>query len=196
MISERIKLLVSVRIRKLLRPILISALSLVLGIAFGAAHIAAQQATPDLGPPPPPPAHQQPATPDLGPPAPPADPSKESSSATTSAPAEPAVPAAPAFDPLRAQKSVEVGQYYLKNGNYAAAIDRFKEAISYQSNMALPWEFLGQAYEKEHEREEAVAAYQKYLALMPSGKEPDKVRKQVAKLQAEIARDASGKPGK
>ena len=202
MIAERIKLLVTVRMRKLLRPILISALALTLGIAFGAAHIAAQQATPDLGPPPPPPqaappsADQPPATPDLGPPAPPADPSKESSSATTNAPAEPAAPAAPAFDPLRAQKSVDVGQYYLKNGNYAAAIDRYKEAISYQSNMALPWEFLGQAYEKEHEREEAVAAYQKYLAMMPSGKEPDKVRKEVAKLQAEIVHDAAGKPGR
>ena len=198
MIAERIKLLVNARIRKLRRPALISALALAVAIALAAVSTRAQQATPDLGPPPPPPAAQPPATPDLGPPAPPADPSKESSSSSSSAnaAAEPETPATPAFDPLRAQKSVDVGQFYLKNGNYAAAIDRFKEAIQFQSNMALPWELLGEAYEKDHERELAVAAYQKYLTMMPSGKESDKVRKQLTKLQAEIAHDAAAKPGK
>lgn len=104
-------------------------------------------------------------------------------------PASPSAPAAPAFDPLHAQKSIEVGEYYLKSGDYPAAIDRFKEAIGYQSNSALPWDLLGQACEKEHEWDEAVAADQKYLALLPDGKESEKVRKRLAKAQAEVARE-------
>ena len=91
---------------------------------------------------------------------------------------------------------MEVGQYYLKAGDYPAAIDRFKEAIGYQSNMALAWDFLGQACEKEHEREEALAAYQKYLSMVPDGKESDRVRKRVEKLQADTAHDAGKKSGK
>ena len=95
------------------------------------------------------------------------------------------------FDPLHAQKSVEVGEYYLKAGDYGAAIDRFKEAIADQANYALPWDLLGQACEKEHEPDEAVTAYQRYLVLLPDGNESDRVRKRVAKLQADIASDAA-----
>jgi tetratricopeptide (TPR) repeat protein len=89
-----------------------------------------------------------------------------------------------------------VGQYYLKAADYQAAIDRFKEAIGYQSNLPLPWDLLGQACEKEHEGEEALAAYQKYLSMVPDGKESDRVRKRVAKLQADTAHDAGKKAEK
>ena len=172
MIAERIKLMMIARASNRLRMNLMrtAALALVL-LASGALAAAAQQVDPSKPPPPPPSAEPAPA------------PAADSAGA-------PAAPAAPAFDPLHAQKSLEVGQYYLKTGDYPAAIDRFKEALGYQSNLAPAWDFLGQACEKEHERDDAIAAYQKYLAMVPDGKESEKARKRLAKLQAA---KASGK---
>jgi tetratricopeptide (TPR) repeat protein len=187
MIAEGIKLLVNVRKRELV----LIALSLALG--FGARAIGAKQVDPSK-PPPPPAQDTTPIDPSKPPPPPPGAaapaPSTDANPADgASTPATSGAPALPAFDPLHAHKSIEVGQYYLKTGDYAAAVDRFKEAIGYQANLALPWDLLGQAYEKEHEDDEAVAAYQKYLVLLPNGKESDRVRKHVVKLQADMAHD-------
>ena len=33
------------------------------------------------------------------------------------------------WDPLRAEKDLEVGQYYMKKGDMDAAIDRFQDAL-------------------------------------------------------------------
>jgi tetratricopeptide (TPR) repeat protein len=175
MIAEGIKLLVSARSRRSGQIVLASFL---LGAGLGANSAAARQIDPSKPPPPPP-----------GVAAPAPSPDTKKSDVPVAAPAAPTVPA---FDPLHAQKSIDVGQYYLKSGNYPAAIDRFKEAIAYQANLALPWDLLGEAYEKEHEIDDAVAAYQKYLALLPDGKESDHLRKHVTKLQADMAH-AAGK---
>ena len=163
---------------------------LVLALVLGALSGVARQIDPSQPPPPP----QDSSAPiDTSKPPPPPPPP----AAAPAADAKPAdgtatpAPAARVFDPLHAQKSVEVGEYYLKAGNYAAAVDRFKEAIADQSNFALPWDLLGQACEKEHEPADAVTAYQRYLVLLPDGKESDRVRKRVTKLQAGIASDAA-----
>ena len=60
-------------------------------------------------------------------------------------PAEPIEPAKPAFDPYHAEKSMEIGTFYFKKGNYDAAIDRFEEATRYQPTLAKPWRLLGEA---------------------------------------------------
>jgi len=174
-----------------MRPRFLRGIALTL-IVLGLGALPASAQVDASHPPPPPPSPPQATTT-------PADASSSSStSSAADVPAGPpaAAPATPTFDPLHAEKSMEVGEYYLKAGDYPAAIDRFKEAIGYQSNMALAWDFLGQACEKEHEREEALAAYQKYLSMVPDGKESDRVRKRVAKLQADTAHDAGKKSGK
>jgi tetratricopeptide (TPR) repeat protein len=164
------------------------ALIVVLGLAT--LTTAARQIDPSQPPPPPRQDNSAPIDTSQPPPPPPsATPSPDTKPADSAA--TPAKPPAPAFDPLHAQKSVEVGEYYLQAGDYDAAIDRFREAIGLQSNFALPWDLLGQAYEKEHDRDDAITAYQKYLVLLPDGKEPDRVRKRVAKLQADAASDAA-----
>jgi tetratricopeptide (TPR) repeat protein len=162
----------------------------VLALGLGALSGAARQIDPSQ-PPPPPPAQDAAPPIDTSKPPPPPPGAAPPADAKPADGAAPATPPAPVFDPLHAQKSVEVGEYYLKAGDYGAAIDRFKEAIADQSNFALPWDLLGQACEKEHEPEDAVAAYQRYLVLLPDGKESDRVRKRVAKLQSEIASDAA-----
>jgi len=124
----------------------------------------AQQMSPASGPPPPPPESA---------PAPPPNP-----------------PAQPVFDPYNAQKSIDVGKFYMDKGDYDAAISRFQDATQYQPKLAVPWELMGEAWEKKHDKEKAVAAYQKFLELLPNGADSEKIRKRVAKLQDDIAHEA------
>ena len=41
------------------------------------------------------------------------------------------------WDPHRAAKNIEVGDFYLKRKNYSAALDRYREALVYKDNDAI-----------------------------------------------------------
>jgi tetratricopeptide (TPR) repeat protein len=97
----------------------------------------------------------------------------------------------PVWDPLRANKSMEVGTYYLKRGNYDAAIDRFEEAARLQPNLARPHLKLGETWEKKKDLPKAVAAYRKYLELYRTAPDGNKVRKKIADLEKQMAREAA-----
>ena len=71
----------------------------------------------------------------------------------------------PSFDPLKASKDIEIGKFYMKRGNYDAAIDRFQEAARLQPGLAEPYMKLGQTYEKMKDLPHAVTAYRKYLEV-------------------------------
>jgi len=58
-------------------------------------------------------------------------------------------PDQPAWDPLRAEKDLEVGQYYMRKGDADAAIDRFEDATLAKPGYAIPFRFLGEAQEKK-----------------------------------------------
>jgi tetratricopeptide (TPR) repeat protein len=98
--------------------------------------------------------------------------------------------AEPEWDPLRANKSMEVGTYYLKRGNYDAAIDRFEEAARFQPNLARPHLKLGETWEKKKDLPKAVAAYRRYLELYRTAPDGNKVRKRIEGLERQIARQA------
>ena len=104
-------------------------------------------------------------------------------------PPPPVAPAAPApvFDPYHAQKDIEVGEFYMKKGRYDAAIDRFMEATRYQSNLAKPWELLGEAWEKKQVLPKAADCYKKYLGLFPDAPDAKKVKKRIASLEEQLA---------
>jgi tetratricopeptide (TPR) repeat protein len=108
-------------------------------------------------------------------------------------PEVPETPAGPSFDPLHAQRSLDVGTFYLNKGSYDAAIDRFIESANYQPTLAAPWKMLGQAYEKKREWAKAADAYDKYLEKMPRAPDAAKIRKQIAELQEKAAQDAPNK---
>lgn len=178
----------------------------------GAPSLRAQQINP-LEPPPPPPAAAADATPahtdapatsagssssaahaadakpqPIDPSVPPPPPREEDAEPET-----PAAPAAPAFDPLHAQRSLDVGKFYLNKGSYDAAIDRFIEASNYQPSLAAPWKMLGEAYEKKREYSKAVDAYNKYLDLLPHAPDATKIKKAVADLQGKSAQEPAKK---
>src|SRR5437667_2538972 len=95
----------------------------------------------------------------------------------------------PAWDPLRAEKDLEVGQYYMKKGDLDAAIDRFQDATVAKPGYAVPFRFLGEAQEKKGLRKQAIKSYQRYLDLYPHAEDGDKVRKKIEKLWKETEKD-------
>ncbi len=100
------------------------------------------------------------------------------------------------FDPYRAEKNVEIGRYYLKKGNYDAAIERFEEATRYKPRFAIPQRLLGEAYEKKGDKAQALQAYQKYLEILPHAADADKVRKRIARLARGLDRENAGTPSR
>jgi tetratricopeptide (TPR) repeat protein len=95
-------------------------------------------------------------------------------------------PDQPRWDPLRAEKDLEVGQFYMKKGDLDAAIDRFQDATTAKPGYAIPFRFLGEAQEKKGLKKQALKSYQRYLDLYPHAEDGDKVRKKIEKLHREI----------
>jgi Tfp pilus assembly protein PilF len=94
------------------------------------------------------------------------------------------------WDPLRAEKDIEVGRYYMKKGNYDAAMDRFRDATEARPGYALPYRLLAEAQEKKGLQREAVQSYKTYLKLYPHAEDAGKVRQQIHKLEQELKRKA------
>jgi tetratricopeptide (TPR) repeat protein len=74
-----------------------------------------------------------------------------------------------AWDPHKAAKDVEVGDFYYKRKNYRAALERYKEALIYKPNDALATYRLAECQDRTGDGSEAVAHYQDYLKILPHG---------------------------
>jgi tetratricopeptide (TPR) repeat protein len=98
-------------------------------------------------------------------------------------------PDQPAWDPLRAEKDLEVGQYYMKKGDLDAAIDRFQDATVAKPGYAIPFRFLAEAQEKKGLKKKAIKSYQRYLDLYPHAEDGNKVRKKIDKLYKEVEKE-------
>ena len=88
-----------------------------------------------------------------------------------------------AFNPLQANKELEVGNEYYKKRSYKAAAGRFREATRWNPNLAEAWLRLGEAEEKRRNAKEAKEAYAKYLELQPGAKDAAEIRKKIAHLR-------------
>jgi tetratricopeptide (TPR) repeat protein len=86
------------------------------------------------------------------------------------------------YDPYHANKSIEVGKYYMRKGDTDAAIERFKDAIHYKYDFAIPRILLAEAYEKKHEDGEAVRYYKEYLKILPNGPDAKRAKERIEKL--------------
>jgi tetratricopeptide (TPR) repeat protein len=131
---------------------------------------------------------QDPASPaaptDNGAPTPaPKNAKKNADTAATSTPDQ------PTWDPLRADRDMQVGEYYMHKGDVDAAIDRFQDAILAKPGYGLPFRYLGEAQEKKGFRKPAIKSYQRYLELVPKADDADKVKKKIEKLYKETEKD-------
>jgi tetratricopeptide (TPR) repeat protein len=73
------------------------------------------------------------------------------------------------WNPMKALKDVEVGDYYFKHKNYRAALDRYKEALYWKENDAIASFRLAQCQEKLGNKEAARKYYEQYLKILPEG---------------------------
>ena len=94
----------------------------------------------------------------------------------------------PTYDPLRAEKDLEVGQYYMHKGDVDAAIDRFQDATTAKPGYAIPFRYLGEAQEKKGLKKQAIQSYSRYLDLYPHAEDGEKIRKKIDKLRNEVER--------
>jgi len=92
----------------------------------------------------------------------------------------------PKWDPLRAEKDLEVGQYYMRTGKIDAAMDRFQDAIEAKPGYAVPFLCLGEAQEKKGMKRDAIKSYKRYLELYPHAEDKDKVQKKIERLRSEL----------
>ena|ERR1035441_7059511 len=74
-----------------------------------------------------------------------------------------------AWDPHKAAKCIEVGDYYLKQGNLRGAISRYQEALEWKPKDAEATYKLGEVQEKSGDFTAALGNYQTYLKLLPKG---------------------------
>jgi tetratricopeptide (TPR) repeat protein len=94
----------------------------------------------------------------------------------------------PTWDPLRAEKDLEVGRFYMKKGDWDAAIDRFQDATTAKPGYAIPYLYLGEAQEKKGLKKQAIKSYTRYLDLYPHAEDAEKIRKRIDKLWGEVGK--------
>jgi tetratricopeptide (TPR) repeat protein len=73
------------------------------------------------------------------------------------------------WNPMKAMKDIEVGNYYFNRKNYKAALDRYKEALYYKDGDAVASYRLAVCQEKVGDKEEAKKYYAQYLKILPEG---------------------------
>jgi tetratricopeptide (TPR) repeat protein len=133
---------------------------------------------------------QEPAAPEKPADAPPATPAdKKPAPKTNKDNATESADDQPKWDPQRAEKDIEVGQYYMKKGDVDAAIDRFQDATVAKPGYAVPFKYLGEAQEKKGLKKPAAKSYQRYLDLYPKAEDAEKIRKRIEKLYKEAAKE-------
>lgn len=88
------------------------------------------------------------------------------------------------WNPYRAVKDDEVGEFYYKRGDYKGALARYQDALIYKPNDAVANFHLAQCYEKMKQPEEAIPHYQEYLRILPHGPLAKDAKKALAKLGA------------
>jgi Tetratricopeptide repeat len=98
------------------------------------------------------------------------------------------------WNPHKAAKDIEVGDYYFKERkNYRAALDRYREALLYKPNDALATFRLAVCLEKLEQPEEARKEYENYLKILPHGPQSEEAQKAIRRLTGTAA---DAKPAK
>jgi hypothetical protein len=98
------------------------------------------------------------------------------------------------WNPHKAQKDVEVGDFYFKRKNYRAALDRYREALYYKYDDAVATYRLAVCQEKLGDAGEARKAYEAYLKILPHGPFAEEAHQALGRLKPEGTETAN--PGK
>jgi len=91
------------------------------------------------------------------------------------------------WNPHKAAKDIEVGDFYFKRRNYRAAADRYREALMYKDNDAVATFRLAVCLEKMDQPDEARKEYESYLKILPHGPQAEEAQKAIQRLKATSA---------
>ena len=86
-------------------------------------------------------------------------------------------------NPEEAKKSITIGNFYLKRRNYAAAIQRYIDALEYQPDSVPAVKALAQAHEKNGDIAKAISAYKNFLEKNPDSSDAADLRRRLDKLE-------------
>jgi tetratricopeptide (TPR) repeat protein len=89
------------------------------------------------------------------------------------------------WDPHKAAKDIEVGDFYFRRKNYRAAEDRYREALLYKPNDAMATFRLAVSLEKLDRPAEANEEYESYLKILPNGSRAKEAQKAIDRLKRE-----------
>ncbi len=93
------------------------------------------------------------------------------------------------WNPMKALKDIEVGDYYFKRKNYRAALDRYKEALVYKENDAVATFRLAVCQEGMGDRAGALDNYSAYLKILPHGPYAGDAQESIERLKAESLKE-------
>jgi tetratricopeptide (TPR) repeat protein len=88
------------------------------------------------------------------------------------------------WNPHKAMKAVEVGDFYYRDKKYTAAISRYREALDFKPRDAEATFKLARALEKFGASGEALFRYEEYLKILKNGDYAEECRKAAARLRA------------
>jgi Flp pilus assembly protein TadD len=94
------------------------------------------------------------------------------------------------WDPHKAAKNVEVGDFYFKRKNYHAAEERYRDALRYKDNDAIATIRLAVCLEKLGILDDAQAEYESYLRILPHGPQASEAQKAINRLKAEASKQS------
>lgn len=97
------------------------------------------------------------------------------------------------WDPHKAMKNIEVGDYYFHRKNYKAALSRYQEALSYKPNDAEATYKLAESFDKLGQKDDARDNYSAYLKILPGGKYAKDCEKALARLPKPTATNSASK---
>ncbi len=93
------------------------------------------------------------------------------------------------WNPMKALKDVEVGDYYFKRKNYRAALDRYQEALFYKENDAEATYRLAVCQEKVSDKPGALDHYTAYLKILPHGPYAEEAKASIDRLGGEMPKE-------
>jgi tetratricopeptide (TPR) repeat protein len=96
------------------------------------------------------------------------------------------------YDPHRAEKAIEVGEYYLKRKNLKAAESRFQEALEFKPHDPAATMLLGSVYERTQRVVEAYKLYAEYLAATPGGERAEQAAQGLERLRPAVQSAGDG----
>jgi tetratricopeptide (TPR) repeat protein len=97
------------------------------------------------------------------------------------------------YNPMRALKCIEVGDWYSKQENYKAAISRYREALEYKPHDAEATFKLAEVLNKTGDFAGAKENYEAYLKILPNGPYAKKAREALAKLKDKSTQNSAKK---